>query len=147
MIFVIGLSACATGPASNESPRASDPGPASAAPVRSEAVATSPAAVEDDCVCSLSASELSERERWLASFASGAIEVRDLPDGFESRFPSDWGPRLLELVEKERACCSSLTFELRFEPESGPIGLRCHGPTEAVAFLRARLIPKPDGPQ
>ena len=116
------------------------PGPAVPSPVPSSVI---PAPPIDACVCSLSAGELSERDRWLATFAAGASQVRELPDGFECRFSSTWGARLLDLVEKERSCCSSLTFELQFEPESGPIVLRVRGPVEAVSFIRARLVLEP----
>ncbi|MBX3471610.1 MAG: hypothetical protein KF878_32550 [Planctomycetes bacterium] len=97
--------------------------------------------MNDPCVCSLDDQELTERERWLAPFAAGAESAADLEDGFELRFGGTWGARLLELIERERACCTSLVFELRFEPDAGPITLRCRGDAAATGFLRARLAP------
>ncbi len=79
--------------------------------------------------------------------ADGVEAVSDLPDGFELRFPAhrDWASRVFELVEKERSCCSSLAFEVRFEPEAGPISLRVRGAKEATEFLRSRLAPPKTG--
>jgi hypothetical protein len=96
-------------------------------------------APDDRCVCTLSPPELIERERWLGTYAPGVVSARDLPDGFELRFEGTWGGRLLELIERERACCASLTFELAFAPDAGPIALRCRGDHEATEFLRTRL--------
>lgn len=135
-IFVVALAGC-PGESGQREGGARTSEPVTPAPVQSSAP---PAPPEDECVCSLSAGELSEREKWLSSFASGASQLREVPDGFECRFPSTWGARLLDLVEKERACCSSLTFALQFEPESGPIVLRCRGPVAAVSFIRSRLV-------
>jgi hypothetical protein len=94
--------------------------------------------VADPCLCTLSKDELSERERWLSTFTPGVEAASELPDGFELRFadPRAWGSRLFELVEKERSCCSSLTFELRFEPGAGPVVLRVRGANEATNFLK-----------
>lgn len=136
-ILVVALAGCRGEQGRSSSGATRTPEPADPASVQSAAI---PAPSGDGCVCSLSAGELSGREKWLASFAVGASQVGELPDGFECRFPSTWGARLLELIEKERACCSSLAFELHFEPESGPILLRCRGPVEAVSFIRSRLV-------
>ena len=84
------------------------------APVPSEAVAEP--AVEKDGVCSLSEGELSEREGGEPAFALGASGRSELPDGFECRFPGSWRAKVEELVEKERACCSTLVFEVLAEP-------------------------------
>lgn len=139
-VLVVALAGCPGEQGQSERGAARLPEPSVPAPVQSSVIPASPG---DGCVCSLSPGELSEREKWLASFASGASQVRELSDGFECRFPSTWGARLLELVEKERACCSSLTFEVVFEPETGPIILRCRGPVEAASFIRARLVVEP----
>lgn len=68
-----------------------------------------------------------------------------LPDGVEYRFPTEWAPRLLELIEKERACCTSIAFELRFEPAGGPVLLRLRGDEDATDFLASRLAPAGQG--
>lgn len=44
-----------------------------------------------------------------------------------------------ELISQERGCCSTLAFELRFEPEAGPVLLRCLGPLEAT-FIERQLV-------
>ena len=87
----------------------------------------------ESCTCTLSNDELAERETWLATFAPGIEGVSELSDGFEVRFKGthDWSKRVFELVEKERSCCSSLVFELKLEPESGPILLRVVEDVEA----------------
>lgn len=106
-----------------------------------DARASEPA--EESCVCTLSREELAEREKWLASLSPGVEAVADLPDGFEVTFKGtpEWSKRIFELVSKERSCCSSLVFELRLEPESGPILLRVRGAKDATDFLKARLTP------
>lgn len=125
-------SSCAAPPQPARNERGPDASVASGAPEGERPV-------EPSCVCSLSEAELASREEWLASFAAGVEVVSDLTDGMEYRFPSTWGARLLELIEKECACCTSIAFELRFEPEGGPILLRCRGEREATEFLRARI--------
>lgn len=115
----------------------SSPPPAPAPPPPT-ANQTGPAA--EPCVCTLPSGELQERERWLATFSAGVQAAGEVHDGFELRFSPDWSARLLELIEKERGCCSALAFELRFEPEAGPVLLRCTGPREATEFLRIRLV-------
>jgi hypothetical protein len=98
---------------------------------------------DDPCVCSLSKGELADREKWLSTFTPGVEAVSDLADGFELQFPGsrEWASRVFELVEKERSCCSSLAFEIRFEPDAGPILLRVRGPKEASDFLKSRMAP------
>lgn len=67
--------------------------------------------------------------------------MAELPDGYEVRFDAD-GPspsEIVELVERERACCRFLRFSLDFEPDEGPLRLRITGPGETKAFLAAEL--------
>lgn len=64
-------------------------------------------------------------------------EARQLVDGYALRFPGDdtWASRLLAFIVKERACCPFFTFELLFEPGSGPIWLHLRGPAGTTDFV------------
>ena len=64
-------------------------------------------------------------------------EVRELSDGYEYRFPGDieWAEKLIEFIREERACCPFFTFEIRFEPASGPIWLALRGPEGTKEFI------------
>jgi hypothetical protein len=70
---------------------------------------------------------------------SGAQEQRELPDGFEFRFPGtdEWAGKLAEFVRFERKCCRFLLFELVFEQDEGPIWLRLRGGPGVKAFIES----------
>ena len=54
---------------------------------------------------------------------------RELPDGYEFRFPSDTKTvaMLTEWIAQERLCCPFFDIDLRFEREHGPVWLRLRG--------------------
>jgi hypothetical protein len=88
--------------------------------------------------CSLTAVELQERRRQvLQNVRSAVVEVKELDDGYGYRFPSDgrWISELTNLIELERQCCPFMRFNLRLEPDQGPIWLELSGPAGTKDFL------------
>jgi hypothetical protein len=66
-------------------------------------------------------------------------KVRELPDGFEFRFPSDMKTYQLvaEWAAGERVCCPFFEIDLRSEPEGGPLWLRLTGRDGVKEFIHA----------
>ena len=91
--------------------------------------------------CSLCGDQLSARMQVVASVFAGSEEYRELPDGYEFRFPwtTEWAMRLTEFIANERNCCTFFKFELVFEPNQGPVWLRLRGGENAKEFIRTRL--------
>lgn len=63
--------------------------------------------------------------------------VRELPDGFEFKFPADM--KTYELVAEwaagERVCCPFFDIDLRAEREGGPLWLRLTGRDGVKQFI------------
>ena len=91
--------------------------------------------------CNLSGPELAGRSRELEEVFQGCLRTDELADGYEFLFPGseEWAFRLTELVVFERGCCPFFVFELVFEPDGGPIGLRVRGP-EGVKGIVAEMF-------
>ncbi len=90
--------------------------------------------------CLLPEEKLRERgEEVGAHLLASVEEMRELPDGYDYRFPGDWvwAERLLHFIEEERVCCPFFTFDLRFEPGQGPIWLSMRGPEGTKEFLES----------
>lgn len=70
------------------------------------------------------------------SRAGATVEI---PDGFALRLDDD--PALLrdtvEWIGLERLCCPFLRFELRFDPDAGPLWLHLGGGAGVKEFLAA----------
>lgn len=95
--------------------------------------------------CSLTAAEGRQREQMLQrEVFSGIQEIRELPDGYALRYPGDaaWLDTLSDFIRFERECCPFFTFELRCEPERGPLWLRLRGPEGVKGFV-AGMLPAP----
>jgi hypothetical protein len=80
------------------------------------------------------------RERWVEvgiQFYAAVEELKELPDGYACRLPSDAATLLLaaEYVSLDRQCCRFVRWELCAEPNLGPLWLRITGPdgTKQVA--------------
>jgi hypothetical protein len=93
--------------------------------------------------CSLCGDQLSARIQVVASVFARSEEYRELPDGYEFRFPgtTEWARSLTEFISGERNCCTFFKFELVFEPTQGPVWLRFSGGEGAKEFIRIRLNP------
>jgi hypothetical protein len=65
--------------------------------------------------------------------------VRELPNGYEFRFPSD--PKTIALVAEwaagERLCCPFFDIQLRMEREGGPFWTRLTGRKGTKEFIKA----------
>jgi len=65
--------------------------------------------------------------------------VRELPNGYEFRFPSD--PKTIAMVAEwaagERLCCPFFDIQLRFEREGGPFWMRLTGRKGTKDFIKA----------
>jgi len=94
-------------------------------------------------MCTLSEEEMRQREAsLLAGFKSGVIGVEELENGYSFRLSGDkqrFG-LVSELIAAERACCRFLTFELRAEPQMGPLTLRVTGPNGTKEFLKSTFL-------
>jgi hypothetical protein len=93
-------------------------------------------------VCALTGPELAaRREQVVRVLFSAVSEVRELPDGYALAFPggAEWLTQLAEFIAFERACCPFFTFELRCEPQRGPIWLTVHGPEGTKEMFQAEL--------
>src|SRR5262245_54447221 len=88
---------------------------------------------ESPFACNLNALTLSERARHFVQLGpalrSLKTGVRELPNGYEFRFPSDAKTiaLLAEWIEQERRCCPFFDIDLRFEREGGPVWMRLSG--------------------
>jgi hypothetical protein len=88
--------------------------------------------------CSLTSPELQERRSHvLRKVSESVLEVKELGDGYAYRFPGDeiWITELANLIKFERLCCPFLQFNIRIEPDAGPIWLELSGPEGTKDFL------------
>jgi hypothetical protein len=71
------------------------------------------------------------------------LAVRELPDGYEFKFPSDAKTlaMLEEWIGQERLCCPFFDIDLRLEREGGPAWMRLTGRPGTKDFIRADAGP------
>jgi hypothetical protein len=72
-------------------------------------------------------------------------EYRELPDGYEFRFPADVDcvQTIAEWMVLERLCCPFFSFDLELEGEEGAPWLRVTGRPGVKEFISANF-PRPD---
>ena len=65
-------------------------------------------------------------------------QVAELPDGYAFRFPGgdEWAAELLHFALEERKCCPFFVFEIRFDPQEGPIWLHLRGSENVKLFVQ-----------
>lgn len=100
---------------------------------------------EAPIACSLTDAEQRERQQALQREVFGGVrEARELADGYALRFPGDgaWLATLADFIRFERDCCPFFLFELRCEPQHGPLWLHLRGP-EGVKEIVAAILPTP----
>ena len=93
--------------------------------------------------CTLPSEEFAQRRGHLIEHLfQKTIGRLELEDGFEFVFSGDEQliAELTEFVSFERGCCAFLTFELIFDPQRGPIHLRCRGPEGAKEAVRQMFM-------
>ena len=91
-------------------------------------------------VCTLTPEQLqSVREELLPGLLARADEVTDLENGVRLAFRSQPGllAELAQMMDRERGCCRFLRFELRLEPDAGPVILDVTGPPGTREILRS----------
>ena len=89
-------------------------------------------------VCSLSEEALgARRSGLLGQVARSASAMRKIPAGYRLEFTAepDTLSLLAAMIEAERQCCRFLRFDLRVEPNVGPISLELTGPEGTQASL------------
>ena len=89
--------------------------------------------------CTLTPDELNaQRKQLIPGLFQKAEKVEDIPNGLRFRFAHK--PKLVTelatLIEKERVCCSFLSFRLNTEKGEGPITLDITGPAGTADKLR-----------
>jgi hypothetical protein len=104
-------------------------------------------ATEDNSIplaCTLSADQLPQRRQVIQQLFRRLRETRELDQGFEFIFPGEEPliSDLMEFVRFERNCCRFLSFELRFEPQKGPVHLRILGSPEAKPIIHEIFQPE-----
>ena len=74
---------------------------------------------------------------------SRRLAVRELPDGYEFKFPTDAKTfaMLAEWIEQERRCCPFFDIDLRVESEGRGVWMRLSGRPGTKAFIRADAGP------
>jgi hypothetical protein len=87
---------------------------------------------ESPLACNMAALNDEQRKRiqiLLTQMKSARQEVRELPDGYAFRLPTDSATirDTAEYITLERMCCPFFRFELEVEQEGGPLWLRLTG--------------------
>jgi hypothetical protein len=90
--------------------------------------------------CDASPFSAAERQRWEElgqGWRTKVEEVRELPDGYALRIPSDSASILAaaEWMTLDRRCCPFMGFALEIEPEGKGIWLRLTGPPGVKEFV------------
>lgn len=91
------------------------------------------------CVMAALSDEQRQRRKELEGRLGTSIEeVRELPDGYAVRLPSESQAvrDVAEFITYERLCCPFLDFELAVEREGGPLWLRLKGRAGVKEFVR-----------
>jgi len=67
-------------------------------------------------------------------------EVRELPTGYALRLPNetDMLQTVIDFISSERLCCPFFRFELKIEPEQGPVWFHVTGTTDVKSFLHSQ---------
>jgi hypothetical protein len=91
-------------------------------------------------VCTLGPEAIAARKaNLLATLASRVTAREDLPDGMRFRFSAEDLSAVMTMVDQERRCCRFLQFDVRVEPDSGPVWVALSGPPGTRDFLLAMI--------
>lgn len=91
-------------------------------------------------VCALTPATIATRQAALLPGLVGRADVREeTANGMRWRLPADALSALLQTVDAERQCCRFLRFDIRVEPDGGPIWLEVVGPPGTRELLSALL--------
>ncbi len=92
--------------------------------------------------CKLPDEARMQRQTQVAGSVFGAArQTQELADGYAFQFTADASSvqLLTEFITAERECCPFFTFELIFEPNSGPLWLRLRGGEGVKEFIQAMI--------
>ncbi|MGH2496428.1 MAG: hypothetical protein ACRDIV_17150 [Ktedonobacteraceae bacterium] len=94
--------------------------------------------------CLLTGEDLKARGEVVQPLMASYQKLQELEDGYAFQFPGEpeWIQKVVTFVAEERACCPFFTFELRYEPNLGPIWLSLRGSAEIKALLRDQWLVK-----
>ena len=92
--------------------------------------------------CQLSEEGFGERMEVVRELYHGALSTEELQDGYELTYPGsdEWAEKLSDFILSERRCCPFFVFELKFEPDRGPIRLSIRGGEGVKEFLEGIQI-------
>ncbi len=99
-------------------------------------------AADAKSTCRLTADEMTQRLAEVSDLLQQAAEIQECDDGYVFVFPGHAAAarQLLDFINAERQCCSFITFELTFQPDQGPIGVRIGGSEKLKAMVRTMSI-------
>ena len=94
--------------------------------------------------CLLTGEDLKARGEVVQPLMASYQKLQELEDGYAFQFSGepDWIEKVVAFVAEERKCCPFFTFELRYEPNLGPIWLSLRGSAEIKALLRDQWLVK-----
>jgi hypothetical protein len=97
-----------------------------------------PPAVPTELTCSLTPNQLSERRKELLRLFQRAERVEDISNGLRFRFAHRPGlvTELAAVIERERVCCSFLSFRLITDGGEGQVTFEVSGPAGTAEMLR-----------
>lgn len=98
--------------------------------------------------CRLAADEMTRRVAEVSDLLQQATEIQECDDGYVFEFPGNAAAarRLLEFINAERQCCPFISFELTFQPDQGPIGVRIGGSDKLKVLVRTLSISRGEEP-
>jgi len=103
---------------------------------------TKPEAEAVPLACLLTGEDLAARQGVVQPLMASHQQVQELEDGYAFQFPGEpeWIQRVVSFIAEERKCCPFFTFELRYEPNLGPIWLHLRGSEEIKVMLRDQWL-------
>ena len=91
-------------------------------------------------ICTLSPATAATRKAdLLTGLVRRATTREDVPDGMRFRFSAEDLPAVMSTIEQERQCCRFLQFDVRIEPDGGPVWVSLSGPPGTREFLIALI--------
>jgi hypothetical protein len=92
--------------------------------------------------CLLTGEDLAARGEVVRPLMASYQKLQELEDGYAFQFPgeSEWIERVVAFIAEERKCCPFFTFELRYEPNMGPIWLCLRGSEEIKVILHDQWL-------
>ncbi len=94
--------------------------------------------------CDMSAIEPTQRKQHIATTVAvfrAVEEIHELPDGYAFRLPNDTTmlSQTAEFIMREKLCCPFFGFNVKVEPEGGPLWLCLTGAEGIKHFIHAEI--------